>query len=53
METDPFERPDYSSQVDWPDEELEVPTESILMEVLKETKKFLMDKCMRGVANEA
>ena len=50
MESDPFERLDYSSQVDWSDEEPEVPTESTLMEVSEETKRFLVDKCMRGVA---
>ena len=52
MDANPSERPDYSIPVEWSDEEPEVPTESTLMEVSKETKRFLVDKCTRGVANE-
>ena len=53
METDPWERLNYDSQVEWSsDEEPEVPTESSLMEVLEETKRFLEQKCTRGVANK-
>ena len=38
MESDSFERPDYSSQLEWSDEEPEVRTDSTLMEVSEETK---------------
>ena len=53
METDLREKPDCNSQVEWPsDEEPKVPMESSLLEVSEETKRFLMQKCTQGVANE-
>ena len=53
METDPWERPDYDSLLKWPsDKEPEAPTESSLLEVSEETRRFLVEKCTRGVANE-
>ena len=52
MDADPFKRPEYNSPVDWSDEEPEVQMESTLMEVLQETRQFLVDKCTRGGAKD-
>ena len=52
MDADPFERLDYRTPVDWLDEEPEVLTESTLMEVSEDTKKFLVAKCTQGLAKE-
>ena len=57
--TQPTEKLVYDTHVEWPsldeerqDEEPEVPDELALVEVSKETRRFLVDKCTRGVANE-
>ena len=64
MDVQPTEKPVYDAHVKWPssdeehpeevcqDEEPEVPGESALVEVLKEIRRFLVDKCTQGVAKK-
>ena len=64
MDAQPTEKPVYDAHVEWPssdeerpdeerqDEEPEVPGESHLVEVSEETRRFLVDKCTRGIANQ-
>lgn len=52
MDRDPSERPDYDSPVVWPSDEEPEASEPYLMEVSEETRRFLVDKCTRGVAND-
>ena len=54
METEPEERPEYDSLVQWPSNEGSAePTDPNLVEVTGETRRFLEEKCTRGMTNEA